>query len=123
VSSGFDLLRKCCGLPADAKVAKAASYGIYVSLIDQTVLRSGESTVVLRVVPSQADPRVVSRLAQLSVLLNVGFRVCYCSVLDECWVSDLRSIQARPVRECRPSEFPFDPNGPLPVQIDDNGVC
>lgn len=28
------------------------------------------------------------------------FRACYCSVFDECWVSDLQSVSPQPVEQC-----------------------
>jgi hypothetical protein len=45
-------------------------------------------------------------------LSQLRFRVCYCSVLDQCWRSNLQSIGAEPVNECTAPEHPFNPNGP-----------
>jgi hypothetical protein len=44
-------------------------------------------------------------------LPEIGFRVCYCSVLDQCWISDLRSTRTQPVGECSAPEHPYEPNG------------
>lgn len=113
VSSGLDLLRKCCGLgakPADVKAALPE--GIYSSIVDETVLRPGEDNPVLRVGHSAIAPDVANRLAEVGVLNQVTFRVCYCSVLDECWVSDLRSTRTQAVGECTAPEHPYNPNGP-----------
>ena len=113
VSSGFDLLRKCCGLAPDAAAVKAAfPGGTYNSIVDETVLRPGEENVVLRVTPSPTNGPIVDRLKRVDVLSQVTFRVCYCSVLDQCWINDLRSTRTQPVRECRPPEHPYNPNGP-----------
>lgn len=112
LSSGFDLLRKCCGLAQGDKAVKAAFPNhIVTSIVDQTVLRPGEENAVLRVPPSETIPMITDRLRQVDVLINVTFRVCYCSVLDQCWISDLRSTRVQPVNECRSPEHPFDPNG------------
>lgn len=113
VSSPIDLLRKCCGLPQDDRAAKAAfsTAHIITSIVDGTVLRPGEENAVLRVPPSDTDPAITDRLRQVDVLTKVTFRVCYCSVLDQCWISDLRSTRVRAVNECRPPDHPFDPNG------------
>ena len=113
ISSGLDLLRKCCGLAPSADAAKAAfPNGTSNSVVDETVLRPGEDNPVLRVPPSTTVPPITKKLAQVSVLTQVTFRVCYCSVLDQCWVSDLRSTRTEPVRECTAPKHPYDPNGP-----------
>src|SRR5438270_7089801 len=63
VSSGLDLLRKCCGLgPGDAAVKTQLPDGITYSVVDETVLRPGEDNPVLRVHRSAAAPDVPNRL-------------------------------------------------------------
>ena len=113
VSSGLDLLRKCCGLaPGPLAIKAAFPNGTSNSIVDETVLRPGEDNPVLRVAPSPTDPAITKRLSQVSVLTQITFRVCYCSVLDQCWMSDLRSTHTEPVRQCTAPEHPYDPNGP-----------
>ncbi len=113
ISSGLDLLRKCCGLAPGTDAMRAAfPNGTSNSIVDETVLRPGEDNPVLRVPPSATVPAITKKLAQVSVLTKVTFRVCYCSVLDQCWVSDLRSTRTEPVRECAAPMHPYDPNGP-----------
>ena len=112
VSSGLDLLRKCCGLaPGDAAVKAAFPNHVSTSVVDESVLRPGEDNPVLRVAPSQTAPAITDRFKQVGVLTKITFRVCYCSVLDQCWISDLRSTRVRPVDECPIPEHPYDPNG------------
>jgi hypothetical protein len=113
VSSGLDLLRKCCGLAAGPEAVKAAfPNGTSNSIVDETVLRPGEDNPILRVPPSTTMPAITKKLAQVRVLTQVTFRVCYCSVLDQCWNSDLRSTRTEPVHQCSAPEYPYDPNGP-----------
>jgi hypothetical protein len=113
VSSGLDLLRKCCGLGPGPQAVKAAfPNGTSNSVVDESVLRPGEENPVLRVPPSTTAPAITKRLAEVRVLNQVTFRVCYCSVLDQCWISDLRSTLTETVRECTAPEHPYDPNGP-----------
>lgn len=108
-SSGLDLLRKCCGLPADAAGVKSAlPQGFYYSTADNTVLRPGEANPVLKV-HRASSAAIASRFS--NALDGLSFRVCYCSVLDQCWRSDMHSIQAQPVGECTLPQHPFDPNG------------
>jgi len=111
VSSGMDLLRKCCGLGPGAAAVKAAfPNGTYSSVVDETVLRPGEENAVFRV--PRTGTAVSERFGRISTLQQIHFRVCYCSVLDQCWVSDLRSTSTHPVRQCTAPEHPYDPNGP-----------
>ena len=113
VRSGLDLLRKCCGLGPGPDAANAQlPGGHYYSVVDESVLRAGEDDAVLRVTPSKSAPAVTDRLKGYSVLNQITFRVCYCSVLDQCWVSNLRSTHTQAVDECTPPEHPYDPNGP-----------
>ena len=109
VSSGLDLLRQCCGLPAEiAAVKSALPQGFLFSVADETVLRPGEEDPVLQLSRKSA-PEIGGRLA--AAVPQIGFRVCYCSVLDQCWVGDLRSTRTQPVNECRPPDHPYAPNG------------
>jgi hypothetical protein len=110
VRSGLDLLRQCCGLGAsDAAVKSQLPHGFRYSQVDETVLRPGEDDPVLRVERSDVAPEVPDRLSK--ALGQLSFRVCYCSVLDQCWINDLKSTRTEPVRECRPPEHPYAPNG------------
>jgi hypothetical protein len=109
VSSGLDLLRRCCGLPNGiAAVKTVLPRGYYFSIADETVLRPGEENPVLQLNRKSA-PQIGERLA--AAVPHIGFRVCYCSVLDQCWIGDLRSTRTQPVGECRPPEHPYAPNG------------
>ncbi len=110
VSSALDLLRRCCGL-GDASVIRAQlPKGIVTSVADESVLRPGEENVVLAVHRVAEAPDVPNRF--IASLTKIGFRACYCSVLDECWTSDLRSTRTIPIDACKPPSHPFDPNGP-----------
>jgi hypothetical protein len=110
VSSALDLLRKCCGLPADpAAVKTTLPRGLYFSTVDQTVLRPGQQYPVVMVYRVPSAPEIPDRFRV--ALSQLSFRTCYCSVLDQCWRSNLQSIRAEPVRECTAPEHPFNPNG------------
>ena len=40
---------------------------------------------------------------------HLRFRACYCSVFDECWVSDLLTVSPQPIEQCpvSPDSFTF----------------
>ena len=35
-------------------------------------------------------------------------RVCYCSVFDECWLSDLKTMNPPQVKSCPAPKVPFE---------------
>lgn len=113
VSSGMDLLRKCCGLaPGPAAVKAAFPSGTYNSIVDETVLRPGEDNPVFRVPRAGTASDITERLSRISTLQQISFRVCYCSVLDQCWLSDLRSTRTQHIDQCSAPQHRYDPNGP-----------
>ena len=111
VRSGLDLLRRCCGLPdgGPAVVRARLPSGFDYSVADETVIRPGEANPVLLIRRSPQAPEVPDRFA--AALPDISFDACYCSVLDECWRSDLRSTRTLPVKACPAPAHPFDPNG------------
>lgn len=111
VSSGLDLLRKCCGLPADVASVKAAlPHGLFYSTVDNSVVMPREDIEAIKLYRRQSNVQIGDRLS--AALGNVTFRACYCSELDQCWRTNLQSIQAEPVKQCPAPQHPFNPNGP-----------
>ena len=108
--SGLDLLRHCCGLGmTDADITRQLPHGYEFSMVDETVLRPGEDNVVLGVHREPTAPEIPQRL--IANLHRVSFRACYCSVLNECWESDLRSTHTTPVAQCAAPAVRYVPNG------------
>ncbi len=110
MSSAVDLLRHCCGLSADPAAARRQlPQGIALSVVDQTVLRAGEDDVAMEVRRESVDPAVAASFGQ--ALADITFKACYCSILDECWISSLQDIRVVPVRSCPAPAVAFVPNG------------
>jgi hypothetical protein len=110
VRSARDLLRRCCGLPADAKAANAIlAPRMSSTMVNEIVLRSGEDQTAFAYVPDRANPALGQRFAQ--ALEELQFRGCYCSVLDECWEIDGTMSPTR-VKSCKAPEHPFEADGP-----------
>ena|SRR5580693_1742983 len=111
LSSARDLLRRCCGLSPDpATAGRQLPRTFSWSLVDDSVIRPGEETPVIQVHRPPGAMEIPDRLS--ASLLGISFRACYCSVFDECWVSDLRSTRTRPVRQCDAPAHPFNAGGP-----------
>jgi hypothetical protein len=111
VASARDLLRRCCGLAAGMEAVHRQLPGdVHYQLVDDSVWRPGEEAVVIEVRRDKTAGDIPERLSQS--LLRIGFRACYCSVFDECWVSTLRSTTPARVRRCEPPQHRFIPGGP-----------
>jgi len=109
VRSSLDLLHRCCGYDPAKPFRSQFPDDIETSLVDETALRAGEENPILKVHRSSAAPEIPMRFA--TSLLKLGFKTCYCSVLDECWTSDMRTTHVTPVAECPMPTHPFQPNG------------
>jgi len=71
------------------------------------ILRAGTTLRPYEIVESPVTEAVVTRLRATKA--DVTLRACYCSVFDECWVSDLRTLQPARVRRCEAPKVPFEP--------------
>jgi hypothetical protein len=105
--SGLDLMRRCCGLgPTDEDVKRQMPHGHHFEITDHTVLRPGEAKETFGVRPGSD---VGDRFAGL--ITEIKFRACYCSILNECWVSNLLDTHMQPVKACPEPAVRFDPQG------------
>ena len=76
------------------------------SSVDGSVLRAGEATTVTQVTAAHTDPSIYARLR--SEFAQLRIRTCYCSVFDECFISDGQSLRPQPVKVCPRPAAPFD---------------
>ena len=91
------LFARCCA-QANGRAASGA-IGLSDGDVAGNVLRASERLTMLSLV---RRPENLGRFDQLTAHLpRIGFRACYCSVLDHCWSSDLRSLSPRRVASCR----------------------
>jgi len=113
IGSPRELLSRCCALPSseDETFKLLPSGSVVMSVVDQTVLRPGETTNVL-VISRSAAPGLVAKFD--AALLKISFRACYCSVLDQCWTSNLMTIDTHPIKTCPVPAHPYVYNQGLP---------
>lgn len=69
-----------------------------------TVLRAGESMLVVGL-PREGNEALWEKLN--TVRFQLKYRACYCSVFDECWVSDLVTLSPQVVGQCPTSPDSF----------------
>jgi hypothetical protein len=99
-----ELLQRCCGLPVPnpAMPVSGLPDGYGSSDINDTVLRPGQR-IRLFVVPASGIAEQLKRR-----LGAITFRGCYCSVFDECWMSNLMDLHPKRVSACPVSDTPFN---------------
>jgi hypothetical protein len=95
-----EILRECCGLPEGQAVQTSSLHG--------TVLLAGETRTFMMLRRTDDNAAVYDRLSAASPMNEVTMRLCYCSVFDECWVSDLRTLNPEPAQACPAPKVPFD---------------
>lgn len=98
-SNPHDLLRLCCEGQAAASGTDHEPHPDFTSgSVYDNVLRPGEHIVALEVRKSAAAPALFDKF--VAAMPKLTFRGCYCSVLQECWLADLRSMEQKPVPSC-----------------------
>jgi hypothetical protein len=89
-----ELLVACCQLDE----AAALPAGIETSDLEGMMLRAGDIRRLL-VIPRSGETE------ELAARFHAGYgrlslRACYCSVFDECWISDLETLHPEAVAQC-----------------------
>lgn len=95
------LARACCGYarPTDPKD------GIDTSSIGGSVLRPGQELPILYYPWTPANADTWQKLH--NVVPSVHFRICYCSVFDQCWLTNGQSLHPKPTAVCPVSKVPY----------------
>ena len=69
------------------------------------VLRASDTLALLHLPKTDTNKPLWSRLDDARFKLELS--ICYCSVFDECWISDLRSTAQRAVKACPVDPVPY----------------
>lgn len=96
-----ELMRRCCGI-ADGPIDSLIRLGLVSQAAPAGVLMARDRVDLLT---WRQRPGNEPMLAKLDNALNrVTTQACYCSVLDECWISDLTATaEPRRVDRCLPA--------------------
>jgi hypothetical protein len=105
-----ELLQACCGLGNAHAANQAAGSGddtrhVSTSVVAQTVLRPGDSVPIIRYARTTDD--APGYAAFDSIRDHISYRVCYCSVFNECWLSDGNSLNPTRVNVCPRPARPY----------------
>jgi hypothetical protein len=96
-----ELAQLCCVQGKDTR----AAHTLATSAVMGSVLRTNEVRHVIEFTEDTHDSTLSDRLHD--ALRNIVTRACYCSVFDECWVSDLHTLHPPSVRQCPVPGVPF----------------
>jgi hypothetical protein len=101
--SDLDFLKACCDLDS------ASAKFVDSTILSNEVLSAGQSIEFLGLA-QPASPAAFAALQRAVVSHELQLNVCYCSIFDECWKSDLTtlSLKPEPVQACVQPKVPFD---------------
>jgi hypothetical protein len=107
-SNSADLVRDCCGLQDlgfSKKQGQPRPTPLIKGAVAGTVIRAGETRLMLHL-PLGPD-NAAGWNALDRTRFELRYRICYCSVFDECWVSNLGDLHPTPVDRCPVPKIPF----------------
>ena len=111
VPTVLDLLRRCCGLSdRPDMLRRQLPRGLGFGQGSNLVLRPGEHANILTVRYAEPVPDLYGRFPQAG--RSITYRACYCSVFDQCWISNLTDLHPRPVSECPVPAHPLGMESP-----------
>jgi hypothetical protein len=97
--SAFQLLSECCA-------PNRTFIPMGTTPVQGVVLRAGDKRQFLAV-DLRPDNTPVWQAFDKVRLNELTYRVCYCSVFDECWVSELLGARAERVKACPTPPIPY----------------
>jgi hypothetical protein len=87
-----DLLERCCHKGPQQAVS------VWRNVASGMTISAGQSETVFQVRAAGADPEMY-RVLDSAARFKVEPESCYCSVLDECWITDFK-VRPRKVASC-----------------------
>jgi len=88
-ADAVDFRQACCGF-------KPRTADVQYALIAGKVLRAGQSINVLGLPHTAADNSAWNSLQRQRLSRALSVNVCYCSVFDQCWLSDIARFSLKP---------------------------
>jgi hypothetical protein len=100
VASVRELVRLCCENGSEANEPEFET-----STLMGSVLRAAEVRKIVEFPEDELHDALRGRLHL--AMREIRWNVCYCSVFDECWVSNLANLHPDSVKECPVPKLPF----------------
>jgi hypothetical protein len=104
VSKDMDAKNKEEGRPIRFSEIKGQIFNAKVAPSALRIIERGQTFTLIDIAPRLGDhskEALISSLRKHALALDA--EACYCSLVDECWVSTLRAEVAKPVKTCDPS--------------------
>lgn len=98
VRGWVELLQECCGVKRDFTVNDIASIGFAGGDHPKGVVRARESVLLISLARLPENPRIWEQLG--AARLKLSFDACYCSIIGECWRSDLQTLEPESIAQC-----------------------
>jgi hypothetical protein len=100
-----ELLQACCGLRQGVTKADLGSIGVGEESSLIGVLRARETVTMLKLQRTSSNVDLWQRFSAARGALT--FQGCYCSIVGDCWTSDLHTLDPTPVKSCHrdPSDY------------------
>jgi hypothetical protein len=95
-----ELLSQCCGMPKSTDLEGEVKVGLVTENYIVGILAAKDRLNFLAV---RERPGNAALWKTFRAMHTLSFQVCYCSVLDDCWMTDLESTTTpTPVKSCPP---------------------
>jgi len=104
--SSWALLKACCVTPGMAPPG-ITTWVVTTRPVAGAVMRAGEERPFLRLDPTPANGAMWKTFDTVRQR-ELSYRACYCSVFDECWISDLSKLHAQRVKACPTPATPYN---------------
>lgn len=101
VTSFSDLMHRCC----DTGKKGHTSFVLKMHLVAGAVMRPGDDARVMEISSPIEDAELKQKLQ--SALYHLKYSACYCSIFDECWISNLQDLHPQKVKACPANAYPF----------------
>jgi hypothetical protein len=98
--TSWALMRACCATPG------LTTWRQSTQPVSGMVMRAGEVWSFLSLDPTPETEAMWTAFDKVR-LHELSYRACYCSVFDECWVSDLTKLHAQRVKACPTPATPY----------------
>lgn len=106
VTNSYALMRACCmDEPEGTLVPGTKETPMLTSPASNRVLRAGQTITLLQWAKPASETQAWERLNKARFAIK--HRICYCSVFDECWTSDMENTSATAVKTCPVVEKPY----------------
>lgn len=101
--NAYKFLWDCCGYSVRTVDPTKHEEGVpLTSMVEASVIRGGDTATYLLMPLAASNKDAWKKLDRAR--FEVKFDACYCSVLGECWNSDLRGLDPKSAKACPPAE-------------------